>query len=422
MSVALEQVSAAQARSPRKCRSILYLDTAYTVSACQSLLRNQFYASRHADGYFERVWGVHLIADVAGKDTNVVETIEWSDRQTIIEGVSAELGLPHFLLPFDFLISQGRLIQKLARLVRDRKIDVIAATDNYYNGLVAVILKALTRRPLIIYVFGNPDELYEATGTLMMPRLLRFRKVESLVARLVLSRADLVVAQNANNLSFARANGARGESVIIPAAKHVEREHLAPPDERDPPETFVRLGIEAGRPVLLYVGRLLPLKHPDSAVRAMARVVTKRPDAVGLLAGDGPMRGVLERLIAELGVSDRVHLLGSIDQLELVRLIPHTITLSPLTGMALVECALGGSPIVAFDRDWQAEFVVDGTTGFVVPFLDDAAMAERCMIIIDDAELQGEMRQASRASALRLSDPSTYRELEHSAFDRLFGD
>jgi len=149
---------------------------------------------RHSGGYFDHVWGVHPIADVAGKASREIEIIQFTDRQTIVEGVAQSLPLPRFLQPLNLLASQWRLLRLLRGMIKEQKIDVIYATDAYYSGLFGLILKRMTGQPLVVAVFANQDALYEATGALAMPRLLPFRFLEQWVARQVLSRADLVVA------------------------------------------------------------------------------------------------------------------------------------------------------------------------------------------------------------------------------------
>lgn len=400
-------------------RGLVYIDMAYTMEIVERKRHYQFFEMRHSGGYFDRVWGVHPLADAAGKASREIEFIPFSDRQTVVEGVAEMLRLPRWLLPVNFLVSQWRLVRRLKRLIEHERVPMISATDPYYAGLLGLMLKKLTGRPLVVGVYANQDEIYAATGALAMPRLLRFRWLERLVARMVLSRADLVVAGNRNNLGFAVANGARGATAIIPVAKNLEAAHLRPPEEREPPDTLARLGIPEEAPLLLFVGRLIELKHPDEAVRAMARVIERRPDAHGLVAGSGPMRAGLEALARSLGAGGRIHFLGHVDQEELSRLTPRCITLSPLTGMALIECGLGGSPLVAFDRDWQAEFVEDGVNGFVVPFLDHEAMADRALRLIEDPALRQRMAQASRQRALDFADRERIQAREHEAYDRL---
>ena len=406
-----------------RMRSLLFIDMAYTMEIVREKKHRQFFEMRHSGGYFDAVLGVHPIADAAGKKSRRIEIVPFTERQTIVEGVAESLPLPRFLLPVNFLVSQWKLVRRLQRLIAERDVDLIFATDPFYGGLLGLILSRLTKRPLAIGVYANQDDLYAATGALAMPRLLPFRFLEKSVARLVLSRADLVTAGNRDNLDFAVANGARGRTAIIPVAKNVEAVHLRPPGERGAPDALLaRHGLASGAPLMLFVGRLLTLKHPDEAVRAMAAVIARRPDAAGLVAGSGPMRVELEALAGELGAGGRIHFLGHVDQEALARLIPHCITLSPLTGMALIECGLGGSPLVAFDRDWQAEFVEDGVNGFVVPFLDHRAMAERALRLIGDSELRMRMSEAARDNALDFADRERIHAYERAVYDRLLAE
>ncbi|WP_309662916.1 glycosyltransferase [Sphingomonas sp.] len=400
-------------------RRLMYIDMAHTLELVRQKRHDQFFEMRHSGDYFARVWGVHPLADIAGKQSSSIEVTPFSDRQVIIEGVAESLKLPKWLLPLNFLISQAKLVRLLRRVILDQRISLIACADPYYSGFVGWLLKRLTGRPLLVAVNGNPDEIYEATGALQMPRLLRFRCVERWLARFVLSRADLVTAANRNNLGFAVANGARARTAIIPVSKYIESVHFLLPSERPPSARLSRLGIRPGTPLLLCVGRLLALKHPDEAVRAMALVIESTPDAVGLLAGSGPMQPELEALVEDFGMAGKIHFLGHLDQFELSEITPHCLTLSPLTGIALIECGLGGSPIVAFDRDWQSEFVVDGVSGFVVPFLDHRAMADRALQLINDPGLRARMSKASRERARDWSDVDRIRALEHQAYDDL---
>lgn len=403
-----------------KPRKLLYIDMAYTMEIVRQKGHQQFFEMRHSGGYFDHVWGVHPLADAAGKDTREIEEITFTDRQTVVEGVAESLPLPRFLLPLNFVFSQWKLVRHLKRLIEKNDIDLIFATDAYYSGLLGLLLKRLTGRPSIVAVFANQDDLYAATGALAMPRLLPSRFLEQKVARLVLTRADLVIAGNRNNMGFAVANGAQGETAVIPVAKNIEVAHLVPPAERAAPHQLLRkLGVAPNSPKMLFVGRLLALKHPDEAVRAMARVIAVRSDAVGLIAGSGPIQAELEALASSLGVADRIHFLGHVDQQTLSSLIPHCITLSPLTGMALIECGLGGSPMVAFDRDWQAEFVDDGVNGFVVPFLDHDAMAQRVLEIIADPALRVRLSGAARERALEFADKERIYAREHEVYERL---
>jgi glycosyltransferase involved in cell wall biosynthesis len=337
-------------------RSILYIAAEYRSAEVRAKKHEHNFEARHASGYFERVYSVHPVADLVGAERYRIQLIRFTPRQLVIEGVAELFRLPRFLLPLNFLLSQARLLFLLRRIVLKNDVSVIAATDPFLSGVLALALSKMTGKPLVIRNGGNYEELYREAGALAMPRLIPTYGLQSLIARFVLRRADMVAGNNRNNLGWAIANGARRHTAIIPISGNIARIHMRPPEERTRGrEVFARLGLPFGVPAMLYVGRLLKLKQPDEALRAMAMVMEKEPSAIGILAGDGPMLTELDALATELGMHERIFFLGQTTQEDLSEIIPHCITASPLTGLSLIECGLGGSPPVGFDRDWQPD-------------------------------------------------------------------
>jgi glycosyltransferase involved in cell wall biosynthesis len=88
--------------------------------------------------------------------------------------------------------------------------------------------------------------------------------------------------------------------------------------------------------------------------------------------------------------------------------------------MALIECALAGSPIVAYRRDLQGEFIEDQVNGLLVSYRDRQAMGEKALAIIRDPALRDRLSRAVRASAIEFVDPPANRVKEHAAFDAMF--
>jgi glycosyltransferase involved in cell wall biosynthesis len=74
------------------------------------------------------------------------------------------------------------------------------------------------------------------------------------------------------------------------------------------------LGIDRGRPVVLWVSQLIDWKQPHLLVDALPAVVAAAPEALCVVVGDGPARGEMERRAAALGVGDRVRFAGFVDQ------------------------------------------------------------------------------------------------------------
>ena len=117
--------------------------------------------------------------------------------------------------------------------------------------------------------------------------------------------------------------------------------------------------------------------HAD-LLRAARTVLQSFPDTHFVIAGDGPQTENLRRLIAELGLEARVHMLGLrrdvmniLQSLDLFVLPTHQEAL----GTAFIEAGAMGLPVVATDVDGVPEVVVDGETGVLVPPRDPAALA-----------------------------------------------
>jgi glycosyltransferase involved in cell wall biosynthesis len=182
---------------------------------------------------------------------------------------------------------------------------------------------------------------------------------------------------------------------------------------------FASLGLPPGREYLLSVARLLKVKLVEDALKAMVVAIKRDPVVIGVFAGDGPLREQLEAMVAAENLNDRIFFLGNVSQERLSKLIPHCITLSPLTGLALMEAGLGGSPTVAYDIEWQSEFIQDGVNGYLVPARDHAAMADKALTILHDNEVRARFAGAIRQSALDFTDPVKLAANEKAAFDRV---
>lgn len=406
---------------PSGGRSVLYIDMAYTLEIVRQKGHGNFFETRHSAGFFDRVWGVHPLADRAGSKAGKIETLEFSPRQTIVEGVSRSRNWPRFLAPLDFLMSQLSLLRYLLSIIRRNHVDLIVANDPFYGGLLAAILARLSGRPLALGIYANYDFAYQTFGALAFPRLFRWFWLQNIVARFVLRRADLVIGGTRNYLDWAMRYGARPDAgAVIPIARNIEQCHLADPARRgDSGEALRALGLPEGGRYMILVSRLIAVKFVEDGVRAMIEAARLDERAVGIVAGDGPMRAELEKIVADAGLKDRIRFIGHVPQEMLSRILPRCVAVSPLTGMALVEAGLGGAPAIAYDADWQAEFVEDGVNGLVVRLGDVAGMAEATARLLGDDELRIRMSKAMREKAVRAADRSAIAETEQEVFSRV---
>ena len=174
-----------------------------------------------------------------------------------------------------------------------------------------------------------------------------------------------------------------------------------------------RAGIPADAPVVGKVARLFPLKGHRQFFDVARRVAAAQPLAHFLLVGDGVLRGELEALARELGIADRTvfaGLVASSDIPALMQAMDVVVHSSLREGIARVLPQAGavGKPVVTFDLDGAPEVIHDGVSGYLVPPLDTALMAERVVELLRDPD---ERRRFGTAGSIFA--------LEHFGADRM---
>ena len=142
------------------------------------------------------------------------------------------------------------------------------------------------------------------------------------------------------------------------------------------------------------VSRLDKLKRLDWLLRAIAK--TKTPVRC-LIAGSGPERESLEKLAKDLGVADRVQLLGRVSDEELLDLYAKCLAVyyAPYDedyGYVTVEAFQSCKPVLTGrDSGGVLEFVQDNKTGFVVPPNNAGRLASRIDALYEQRELSRQM-------------------------------
>ena len=155
--------------------------------------------------------------------------------------------------------------------------------------------------------------------------------------------------------------------------------------------------VVAGRVVV--VGRLAAQKRPDVAVRALARVRERFPEATLDLAAHGPLEAETAALVGELGLDDHVRLVkGGADVAELLSEAACFLLTSDYEGLpyTVLEAMAAGVPVVATRVGGVPEQVVDGETGFLFESGDPSAAAAAVERILADPEAAARLGEAGR--------------------------
>lgn len=148
-------------------------------------------------------------------------------------------------------------------------------------------------------------------------------------------------------------------------------------------------------PLVLGLGRLHRNKAFDLLIRAMPAL----PGVSVVIAGEGPERPALERLAAELGVADRLHLLGwRTDQAALLAACDVLVCPSrvePL-GNVIIEAFSAARPVVAAAVAGPLELIDPGRTGLLVPPEDPARLAAAIRAVLEDRGLAADLAARAR--------------------------
>jgi len=181
-----------------------------------------------------------------------------------------------------------------------------------------------------------------------------------------------------------------------------------------------KLGLEKGKRYILCVGELLSNKNQKMAIRAMEEVVKVIPDAVLLIAGNGPEKDDLSNLVSNLSLSDNVKLLGYITNLEeYQRVCELSVSCSKREGLGLnlIEAMLTENPVVATKNRGHNELIKNGYNGYLIDSDDNHALADRIVAIISDAVKSSDLKQ----NALEIGSKYTFDVVKKELMGIYFG-
>lgn len=404
---------------------LLTFEGDYTLSTIRDRQLEHLVTCRDLDGFFDHVWSVHAAAGASPDEppessVGPPTTTPIAPGHTMVEGRVAYSSWLQRLPILNFSLGQCALLTRLDRLIRGEDITVVRASDPFYLGLLGLVLARANRIPLVVRLIANYDSDFYAAGRAAYPRLFRRRWIEKRIGRLVLRQADLIAAGNQDLLRYALANGAPEERcTVFLVGNAIDPLHFDfEPSER--PSVRDELGV-GNRPFVVLVSRLEPDKHPEDVLVAFAEARRNAPELAAVLVGDGSMRSQLEAMTEELGVEAAVVFAGNRSQDWIANaLTSATVVLSPLTGRALVEAALSGTPIVAYDVDWQSELVRTGETGILVANRDTAGMAGAVCRLLADPQYANSLAAAARRSTLEAMNPEALIKHERLEYGRLF--
>jgi phosphatidylinositol alpha-1,6-mannosyltransferase len=163
-------------------------------------------------------------------------------------------------------------------------------------------------------------------------------------------------------------------------------------------------------PIILSAGRLVRKKGFDTAIRALDHITDTLPDVRLLIAGDGPERPKLERLIQDLGLTDHVQFLGNVPHSHLRKyynladafLMAGHEEPDDIEGFGLVyiEANACGTPTIGARVGGVPDAVRHGETGLLVPPQDPSATADALIRLLTNPDLAERLGRKGRQRVL----------------------
>lgn len=289
------------------------------------------------------------------------------------------------------------VVKRFGQLASEWRFDTLFVVECFYlNALLAYrAAKRRLRARAYAIIHNWPSRREFSHPLLRRPRVALMNRVFD----------RIVFIAESQRRHYAQHLGIRfAHTEVIPSGVDVER--FAPPDL-----AFRRSGSgakgEAGPHLRVgIVASLQPRKGHDCFLQAAAAILARRRDVDFVIVGDGPRRGELQRLTADLKVESNVQFLGVREDVpELLRgfdvfvLASHEAAGGHAETLPLVLMEAGATalPVVATNVGAVSDIVLDGQTGFLVPPRNAEALAEKTDLLLADSQLRRRMGMLARS-------------------------
>lgn len=293
-----------------------------------------------------------------------------------------------------------RQLRRLARFLKEKKIDVVHTHDFYTNifGMNAAMIARVPAR-----VASKRETNGFRTPLQKRAERMAFRMAHRVVANSEAVRRQLI------------SEGVRRKKVVT-LYNGLDLERLDLPTDLKREDALARFGLPGERRFVTIVANLNhAVKDHPTFLRAAAQVHRLIPDAAFIIAGEGELKPSLHQLAQQLGIDRHVFFLGRCDQVaELLFASDVCVLSSTAEGFsnAILEYMAAARPVVATDVGGAREAIVDGETGYLVAAGNDQEMAERIAQLLREPGRAHQMGQRGKQRVL--DEFSTSRQLDNT--------
>lgn len=234
-------------------------------------------------------------------------------------------------------------------------------------------------------------------------------KINKISTYTLLRNANLLLANSKYTLQLLIGRGFSDTKIRV-LTPGVDTDYFAPISDENKVKILRSKYGANEMPLILNIGRLVPKKNQVRIVKAIAKLRERGIFAKCIIAGNGPEQDNLQKHIEELGIGDRVSLIGYAGRekvRELFQIVDIVVLPSIIDnddhesfGIVAIESAACGKPVIVGSLGGQPETVIPGETGFVIDGDDVNAIEETIKKLIEDKDMAKKFGETGRKRAV----------------------
>lgn len=347
-----------------------------------------FYIGSLNKGGAERVF-VNLAEYFQNKGYQIVMVTQYQkeDEYVLAEGIGRVISdIPPEETTGSRAVNFYRRMSRLHRIWKKERPDLVLSCVGK-NNFMAVVTTMFTKTKPVVSVVGEAKEEYP-------------NRLMKALANLLFPFASGVILQTERSKSF--------------FSQRVSRTSVILPNSLNP--LFIRERFRGEREKrIVSVGRLDANKNHEMMIRAFAGLAGRYPEYTLTIYGEGELREHLQKLIASLGLEEKVFLPGVVpDVAERIEKAALFLLVSYSEGVsnALIEALALGLPVIATDvpSGGTQELIRHGENGLIIPPGDEEALKAAMERLLSDGEYAERLGEQAHKIQERLAPERVNRQ------------
>lgn len=296
--------------------------------------------------------------------------------------------IPEFKLTSFYDANFFKQVRLCAKFIKENEIEIVHAHD-FYTNIFGIGAASLAKVPLKI-------TSKRETGGMRSP-------LQKIIEKQAFKFSNAIVANAEAVKKYLISEGVAAEKIKV-IYNGLDLERLKP-QTTDRKTICAELNLPADEDlkfVTLVANLRHAVKNQPMFLRAARKVSEKYEKAQFVIAGEGELRGELENLTRELKVEKKVHFIGRCARVpELLSVSEICVLTSFNEGFSnsILEYMAAGKPVVATRVGGAGEAIIENKTGFLVDSDDNAALADKLILLLESEEKAARFGAGGRARA-----------------------